>query len=240
MSETVKFPDAISGIALAPGQVVNGTTGDLELASWNGEHHSANGAVNYHIDFGWYEDQRSRLAAHARQVAKTSEALAMAWYKVIRRSLNDLPIQAGGRNLMNPDYAANLRGIATALGLAPRTLSSYRTAVSRTHDEQEFRKLLAAAGSWAAVVFSLKMSPAYRANVGLDEEHDPRGDYRGVTRFGVRTRCVIQIPTETTDFLMDNGLERSDVTAVIVSYLRQPKVQRELLKLFRASTEQTA
>jgi hypothetical protein len=235
-----KFPDAVTAVSLGPGQVVDGTSG--AVIEDDGEWASRPAPVSAigFIDFAWYEEQRVRLAAHAAQVASVSESLAMAWYKVIRRSLQDLPIQQGGRNLMNPQYAANLKSLAMALGLAHRTLSSYRTAVSRTPDEARFRELIKGM-SWSQFVFSMKSSPAYRVNAILAGEDAPPSDaYRGVTRDGIRIRCVIQVPTETTEFLMEHGLDRSDVTAVCVSHLRQPDVQRKLLKLFRLSAEEAS
>lgn len=235
MSSSTKFPDAVTAVTFARGQVVDGTSG--AVVDDDGEWAPRPAAVSEiaFIDFAWYEEQRVRLAAHAAQVASVSESLAMAWYKVIRRSLRDLPIQQGGRNLMNPEYAANLKALSMALGLAHRTLSSYRTAVSRTPDEARFRELIKGM-SWSQFVFAMKSSPAYRVNAILAGENAPPSDtYRGVTRDGLRIRTVLQVPTATTEFLMEHGLERGDVTAVIVSYLKQPKVQRELLRLFRAA-----
>lgn len=235
MSSSTKFPDAVTAVTLARGQVVDGTSG--AVVGDDGHWASRPAAVSEtgFIDFAWYAEQRARLAAQVAQVAQVSESLAMAWYKVIRRSLQDLPIQQGGRNLMNPEYAANLKALATALGLAHRTLSSYRTAISRTRDEAHFRELLKGT-TWAGLVFSLKSSPAYQVNAAAATGGVPASDtYRGVTRDGLRIRTVIQVPTATTEFLMEHGLERGDVTAVIVSHLKQPKVQRELLRLYRAA-----
>ena len=234
---SAKFPDAVSAVSLPAGQVWNGSGDGEAVVPWEQAPPEPERRPGGLIDFAWYEEQPVRLASHAAQVASVSESLAMAWYKVIRRSLRDLPIQQGGRNLMNPEYAANLKTLAMALGLAHRTLSSYRTAVSRTPGETRFRELIKGM-SWSQFVFAMKSSPAYRVNSILAGEDAPPSDtYRGVTRDGLRIRTVIQVPTQTTEFLMGHGLERGDVTAVVVSYLRQPKVQRELLKLFRAAQE---
>jgi hypothetical protein len=220
-----RFSDVINGVGLASGQVIDGTSG--ELADWDVERPEPEPA-HREINFAWYEKQRIKIQRQAAQADSVNASLALTWYQVIRRSLDDLPIQVGGRSMLNPEYGANQRAIALALGLAPRTLSTYRTAVSRIKDEAHFRELIKGS-SWSSLVFYLNSSPVRRP----DGNAAPAPGGLPLPK----RRCLVQIPTPLTDFLMENGLAAPDVTAVVVKYLRQSKVQRELLKMFRQSME---
>jgi hypothetical protein len=232
---TAKFPDAISGVTLPAGQVWDGTAGDdVAITGWDASPAAPIARETGFIDIAWYEEQRIRLRAHATQVAAVNEGLSSTWYKVIRRSLIDLPIQVGGRSILNPQYGEWQRAIATALGLAPRTFSTYRTAVSRIRDEAHFRELIKGT-TWAGLVFCLNASVARRISPADVADGAPVETRGNAALPLVKKRFVVAVPTQTADFLMDNGLAAGDVTAVIVSYLRQPKVQRDLLKLFRAA-----
>ena len=221
----VQFPDAVTAVTLPAGQVWNGEGDNVTVAKWDAPKPDAR-PVPQAIDFDWYVQQRQKMLAQAAQMARVNHSLARLWYKIIKRSLTDLPIQDGGRNLMNPHYGASLNAIATALGLAPRTLSNYRTAMSRVHNEAHFEQLIEGS-TWASLVFRLGASPARRAPDGLPAP--------GESLPPVKRRFVVQVPTQTADFLMGNGLEARDVTAAIVSYLKLPRVQRDLLRLFRAA-----
>jgi hypothetical protein len=222
----VKFPEAVTAVTLGNGRVLDGTDGSV--TEWEAAEPSRTPQQPRIIDISWYEEQRGKLLAQAHQVQRVNQSLARAWYKIVKRSLADLPIQDGGRSILNPHYGANLNAIATALGLAPRTLGNYRTAVSRIRDDVHFEELIEGC-TWASLVFRLGASPARRVQ-GVAPQP-------GETLPPVKRRFVVQVPVQTADFLMENGLEVRDVTAVIVSYLRQPKVRKDLLKLFRANSE---
>ena len=226
----VKVLGAISGVALPAGQIIDGTSGEIVPVLWNASPVKA-GNGHRAIDFSWYEEQRVKLRSHEHQVALVNESLAKAWYKVIKRSLSDLPIHHGGRSVLDPEYGANMQAIATALGLSPRTLAGYRTAVSRIRNDEHFNEIIKNGSSWAQLVFSLGAGPQRRLS-----NADPDGP--GLPP--VKRRFAVQVPTQVADFLMENGLEAADVTAIVVAYLRQPKVQRELLKLSRLAAQRTA
>jgi hypothetical protein len=230
-----KFPDAVSAIMLPAGAVWDGSADGVAVKEWEATAPPPRGAVRAaFIDIAWYEAQRVKLRAHTSQVVAVNEALSSAWYRIIRRSLADLPIQRGGRSILNPEYGEWQQALATALGLAPRTFSTYRTAVSRIRDEAHFRELIKGT-TWAGLVFCLNASVARRVSPD-DVAAGAAVETRGNSELPlVKKRFVVAVPTQTSDFLMDNGLAAHDVTAVIVSYLRQPKVQRALLNLFRTA-----
>lgn len=174
----------------------------------------------YKIDVAWYVSQRAKLSVPQQQIRRANVSLARCWYKIITRSLRDLPIHQGGRSVLAPEYGLHLDQIATALGLSPRTLSNYRTAVSRITDEAHFEQLIEGR-SWASLVFDLGASAGRRATDGRPKR-----------------RLTVAIPVKAVDYLMDEGLDARDVTAIIVAFLKQERVQKDLLQLFQHAKEQ--
>lgn len=223
----VKFRDAISDVLLPNGQVWDGTgNGDPMPKTWTSP---ALLPIRAPIDVSWYEEQRIRIRAVEEQAGRVNETLGKHWYKIIRQSLADLPIQVGGRSLQNPEYGMNIRNIAAALAISPRTLSGYRTAVSRIGGEDHFNELIKTS-TWSQIVFSFTAGPMRRLmEAGSPDSPAPSG------MPPVKRRFVVQVPTQLADFLMENGLTAPDVTAVVVAHLRQPKIHRELLKLFKSA-----
>lgn len=157
----------------------------------------------------WYRSQAKLIDKLDRLTEATAQRTAIAWYRAMRRSLDDHPIAAPGCH--DEAYVAFLRQLSAIFNVHSQTIKRYRRVAAAIDGEPRLTELVAQYGSWGLLDEWLR-------NQAPDEARERRNG--AVARHQGRTRQAARRQNELQAALVEAGASAADAEAILSSPAR--------------------